>query len=116
MSVMLILAAIAVPSFMSLRDRAKVHEAEQAMQQLRMAQALYVQAHPKSFFAGSTQELLNYTDITLILQNFQGPPGSLLFSVTNDLSAQTGIGYTVTALAKDSQNTPVTATESKVLP
>lgn len=113
LSILLILASLAVPSFMSLRDRAKVNEAKQSMQHLRMAQALYAQSHPKFYYASNTDQLMNLTDITEILKAFKGNPTSLPIDVYN---TDTGERYTITAVAKDSQNTVITATESKVEP
>jgi type II secretory pathway pseudopilin PulG len=112
-SIIFILTAMAIPSFESIRDKAAIHKAKGAMQHLRVAQKLYQQNHSLMYYADSTDDLIIYTSITNILRNFDGEPTSLSINVLNE---EEGKGYTITASAKDSNKTPVTATESTVYP
>lgn len=123
-SVLLILSALAIPSFFSVRDRARVSEAVHAANALRIAQTLYRDSHPKMYYADSSDQLLDYTSVTPLLRAFDGSPTSLTFTVCNcfpgcppdPCTEAGGNRYTLTARAKDSQTTMITATESGVKP
>lgn len=113
-SVILILSAMAIPGFESLRDRSAIFRAKESFNAIRIAQTLYRQNHPHMYYADNTNQLLIYTNITSILQkNFFGSPTFMSIQVNNK---DEGLGYTITANAIDSNKTPVTATEQKVYP
>lgn len=123
-SVLLILSALAIPSFFGVRDRARISEAVHAANALRIAQTLYRDSHPKMYYAHTTNQLLNYTSVTALLRAFEGSPTLLTFTLCNcfpgcppdPCTEAGGNRYTLTARAKDSQTTMITATESGVKP
>lgn len=113
-SIILILSAMAIPGFESLRDRSAIFRAKETFNAIRVAQNLYRQNHPNMYYADNTNQLINYTNVTSVLQrNFFNAPSSLVIQVNNK---EEGLGYTITANALDSNKTPVTATEQKVYP
>lgn len=104
-SIILILAAFAIPSFVSLRDRAVINAAKEAMHSLRLAEVFYKQDTNR--YTDKLTELYKYGRITPLLKEF---------ATTPTITINGEYGFIITATAKDKKKTPITATEKEVLP
>lgn len=112
LSVILILAAMAIPGFQNMTNRAHVHRAKDAMNQLRQAQVLY--KADRQVYATDVTSLYRYGNLTSFLKYFDGDsitcPGSPCIPASGEDF------YTITAKADDIDKTPVTGTERSVYP
>ena len=101
-----ILAAVAIPNFMSARDKARRTSAKQSLGAIRKAMEMYAADHDFYPSIGITQTgavsyIGKYTNITNLYAAFRN---SALSAATITASA-----YTLTALALDRPSTPCTA-------
>ncbi len=113
-SVMLILSALAIPAFENISDRGRRHVVKEALVELRLAQNLYKHDYGKYAGIASKTELINklgrYVKITQLLTHLYN--SDLVYPV----SINGEDGFTSMARAKDRWNTPVTVTETVILP
>jgi prepilin-type N-terminal cleavage/methylation domain-containing protein len=102
-----ILAAVAIPNFMSARDKARRTSAKQALGAIRKAMEMYItdqDFYPSNMGTtqtGAVSYLGSYTNITNLYAAFRN---SALSAATITASA-----YTLTAIALDRPSTPCTA-------
>jgi prepilin-type N-terminal cleavage/methylation domain-containing protein len=114
-SVILILAALAIPGFESMRDRAKIHAAKEALQMVRFCQNFYKQEHET--YSDILTPLYKYGNLTRYFQELDGDdndPNTLAPIISIEIDGENG--FTITARARDPQTTLITATERRVYP
>lgn len=113
-SVILILSALAIPAFENIADRGRRHVVKEALVEFRLAQNLYKHDYGTYAALADRGQLVNklgrYVKITQLLTHIYN--SDLLYPVA--INGEDG--YTMTARAKDRGNTPVTVTETVILP
>lgn len=110
-SIIAILAAVAIPNFMSARDRAKRGSTAQALGAVRKALEMYLT--DTDVYTTTRSRLLGYTNITNLELASSATPGTDLSPVFTIALVGT-TGYTITATARDRGTTPCTATGDDV--
>lgn len=128
-AIIAILAAIAIPNFMSARDRAKRSSAKQSLGAIRKAMEMYLtdkDTYPKELDSGAdvtgavvAGSIGGYTNITSLMAAFRDSSaagGALSCTGSNckaafviDIAAP-GVGYTITARCRDRGDSPAYAT------
>lgn len=105
-SIIAILAAIAIPNFMSARDRAKRASCAQSLGAIRKVMEMYLT--DLDTYTGTRSRLLGYTNVTGLEAASSSVPGtdvSPVFTIVTNAA----VGYTITATARDRGTTPCTA-------
>lgn len=114
MAVMLILSALAIPAFENIADRGRRHVVKEALVEFRLAQNLYKHDYGTYAALASNGELVNklgrYVKITQLLKHLYNNTLAYPVSINGE------DGFTSVARAKDRGNTPVTVTETVILP
>lgn len=105
-SILGILAAMAIPGFRGIKERAQIFAAKEAINTLRVAEAFYKQENPTDRYTNVLADLYPYGNITSQLKPLSGFP-----SITTSTD---GKFFTIQGIAKDRSGTFVTGNVQKV--
>ena len=113
-AIIAILAAVAIPNYLGFRDRANIAAAKESLGSLRTALEVYradTNYYPTNISVADgtplTPSYMDSADWTKLLAN--------LYNNTFTYTASSG-SYTITAQAKDRNNTTLTATPGGIAP